>query len=150
MAEVPLPFEFLSGLLEPTDGRVVEPEAADALLAALILEIGFTPNELGPATVALLDRVLTRAGAAAGDDRVALERKLAAYLSAALPPSLIAPVRQRLREALWSKDHGGLAKGFERFLERRTKVADPQAPGPEGSVRGGPLGYFLAKKQLGE
>jgi hypothetical protein len=148
--ETPLSTEFLLGLLRPADGAPVDPEAADALLAALILEIGFTSPDLGPATVALLDRVLARAGATPGDDRVALERKIATYLQGALPKSLIGPVRQRLREALWSKDHSGLARDFERFLERSPTYPGTPAPAPEGSVPGGPLGFFLAKKRFEE
>ncbi len=150
MSDTPLSTEFLLGLLQPAEGAPVEPEAADALLAALVLEIGFTPADLGPATVALLDRVLARAGATAGDDRVALERKIAGYLRSALPTSLIGPVRHRLREALWSKDHSGLARDFERFLERSPSYKGANAPAPEGSVPGGPLGFFLAKKRFEE
>ena len=67
-------------------------------------------------------------------------------------PTLVREFQLGLRAAFVREASGGqVAKVFAKYLQTgERKLFEERAPPPEGAVRGGPLGFFLAKKKLGD
>lgn len=145
---------WIPGLLDARD-EAGEPSYDDRqirdFLAAMLLSIGFEAGALTPEVERLLAELSRRAGVDPGGSRADAERALARYFELnPLPPALVLGFRQGLREAyVRGSLTSEVAEAFEKYLSSGTRPGfEARAEPADGAVRGGPLGFFLARKKL--
>jgi hypothetical protein len=120
--------------------------------AAVIITLGFVPSalpaELARMMVDFAHRAQVADQASPEENTAAVERYFEAH---PIDRELSMELARGLREMTLLGAGDDLAQTFARFsgtafpAERRA----PGSPPPQGAVRAGPLGYFLAQKKLG-
>ncbi|MCK6548889.1 hypothetical protein L6R52_23800 [Myxococcota bacterium] len=121
-------------------------------LAAMILAFGYDAEDLTPEVQSLLADLALRAGVDPTASRADAEATLQQYFrDRPLDPELVREFQHNLRAALVDASGGVVTKVIAKYLEAGAPARfEPRAEPREGAVKGGPLGFFLAKKKLGE
>lgn len=119
-------------------------------IAAMLLAIGFARDALTPELEHLLAELARRAGVDPAADPQAAEESLRAYYEQnPLNKELVREFRLGLRTALVREGSGGLAAAFTKYLQSGGRqLFEPRTAPREGAVKGGPLGFFMARKKL--
>lgn len=123
------------------------------LLAAMILAFGYRPEDLTPPVERLLAGLAVKAGVDPEGSREDAEATLRRYFAEhPINPVLVRDFQHHFRAALVDVSGSTIAEVFSKYLEtgERKLAFEPRAEPKEGAVRGGPLGFFLAKKKLDE
>lgn len=116
-------------------------------IAALLLNAGFEVEALSTPLQALLERFAIRADIEPGPP-AKVNRQIAEYFALhPLAPDLVQAFEKRFRADLLAQDPAALRAAMTQLGREVGRWQAPQ-PAPEGSHKGGALGFFAARAQF--